>query len=124
MNYSFIYTNNEIIMYSEIEIIYKEIIDLKKMFGEYLSISLKSKNSIKSPIINFKDFILCDSPQEVNNIHNLEENENIKLEIDEIYIESSPDYLRSGNVYMIPLVFIIVKDAIGNLLHDLIDKSI
>ena len=124
MSYAFIYTNNELIMYSENEIIYKEIIDLKKMFGEYASISLKSKNSIKSPIINFKDFIICDSSQELNNIRNLEENENIKLEIDEIYIESSPNYLRSGNVYMIPLVFIIVKDGNGNLIPDLRDKSI
>ena len=64
------------------------------MFGEYASISLKSKNSIESPIINFKDFIICDSSQELNNILNLEENENIKLEIYEIYIENSRNYLR------------------------------
>ena len=123
MNYSFIYTNNELIMYSENETIYKEKIDLKKMFGEYASISLKSKNSIKSPIINFKDFVICDSSQELNNIRNLEENENIKLEIDEIYIESS-NYLRSGNVYTIPNVYIIVKDGNGNLIPDLKNKSI
>ena len=124
MNYSFIYSNNELIMYSENETIYKETIDLKKMFGEYASISLKSKNSIKYPIINIKDFIICDSSQELNNIRNLEESENIKLEIDEIYIESSPNYLRSGNVHIIPLVFIIVKDGNGNLIPDLRDKSI
>ena len=80
-------------MYSESEIIYKETIDLKKLFGEYAYIFLKSKNSIKSPITNFKDFVICDSSQELNNIRNLEENENIKLEIDEINIESS-NYLR------------------------------
>ena len=124
MNYSFIYTNNELIMYSENETIYKETIDLKKKFGEYASISLKSKNSIKSPIINFKDFIICDSSQEVNNIRNLEENENIKLEIDEICIESSPNYLRSGNVYKTPLVFITIKDGNGNMISNLKDKSI
>ena len=124
MNYAFIYTNNELIMYSENETIYKETIDLKKMFGEYVSISLKSKNSIKSAILNFKDFIVCDSSQELNNIRNLEENKNIKLEIDEIYIESGPNYLRPGNVHMIPLVFIIVKDGNGNLIPDLKDKSI
>jgi len=123
MNYGFIYTNNELIMYSESEIIYKETIDLKKLFGEYVSISLKSKNSIKSPIINFKDFVICDSPQKINNIRNLDENENIKLEIDERNIESSPNYLRSGNVYLNPNVYIIVKDGNGNLISDLKDKS-
>ena len=81
-------------MYSEKKTIYKQTIYLKKMFGEYASISLKSKNSIESPIINFKDFIICDSSQELNNILNLEENENIKLEIYEIYIENSRNYLR------------------------------
>ena len=124
MNYTIIYTNNELIMYSENVIIYKETIDLKKRFGEYVSISLKSKNSIKSSILNFKDFILCDSSQDANNMHNLEENGNIKLEIDERCIESSPNYLRQGNVYLTPLIFIIVKDGNGNLISNLKDKSI
>ena len=123
MNYTFIYNNNELIMYSESEIIYKEKIDLKKLFGEYAFISLKSKNSIKSPIINFKDFVICDSSQELNNIRNLEENENIKLEIDKKYIESSSNYLKSGNVYLIPNIFIKVKEANGNLISDINDKS-
>ena len=39
------------------------------------------------------------------------------------YIESS-NYLRSGNVYMIPNVYIIVKDGNGNLIPDLKNKSI
>ena len=60
MNYTIIYTNNELTMYSESEIIYRETIDLKKLFGEYAYIFLKSKNSIKSPITNFKDFVICD----------------------------------------------------------------
>ena len=61
--------------------------------------------------------------QELNNIRNLEENEYIKLDINETYIESIPNNLRSGNTHMIPLVFIIEKDGNGNLIHDLRDKS-
>ena len=57
-------------------------------------------------------------------MRNLEENGNIKLEIDERCIESSPNYLRQGNVYLTPLIFIIVKDGNGNLISNLKDKSI
>ena len=38
-------------------------------------------------------------------------------------IESSPNYLRSGNVHLIPNVFINIKDGNGNSIPDLKDKS-
>ena len=109
-------------------ILIKDIINNNQILKDQITnFNIKThmdKNSIKSPMINFKDFIICDCLQELNNIRNLEENENIKLEIDEKYIESNPSYLRSGNVYNIPLIFIIVKDGNGNLIPDLNDKSI
>ena len=124
INNNFFYNLLSIIIIILIKDIIKNNQILKNQITNFNIKTHMDKNSIKSPTINFKDFIICDSLQELNNIRNLEENENIKLEIDEIYIESNPNYLRSGNIYMIPLIIIIVKDGHGNLIPNLRDKSI
>ena len=120
INYKIMYINNELTMYSENTMIYKEKIDLKTSFGDYAHIYLK----LKSSKIIIKDFIICDSPQDITNLRNLENNEKFQLEVDKICIESSPNYLRSGNTHILPGVYMDLKDENGNLILNIGDKSI
>lgn len=120
INYKIMYLNNELIIYSENTMIYKEKIDLKTSFGDYAHIYLK----LKSSKIIIKDFIICDVPQNLTYLRNLKDNEKFQLEVDKICIESSPNYLRSGDVHFLPQIYMNLIDENGSLISNIKDKSI
>ena len=110
------------IIYSKF-IIFSELIDFDKLLGNYSYIHLESTGD--SEINTIKDFTVCYSKSQ-NLLRNLEENSDSSLEyieIDDYSIQTLPNILREGNVYIIPSVLLIPKDINGNFPSDILNLS-
>ena len=115
-------------MYYQNKLIYKEEVDFQKIFGETSYVQIRTKaNSQKISTENF-DFTICYDPYISKIIRSLQEDregggEFDYLEVDEACIKASPNYLREGNVEMIPTVKLDPKDKNGKFPSNILNFS-
>ena len=109
---------NKIKMYSQNKIIYEEEVEFGKSNIERSYVQIRNKaNYQKISIENF-DFTICHNPDISKIMRNLQEEgdegkEFDHLEVDAYCIEASPNYLREGNVEIIPTIILDPKDKNG-----------
>ena len=119
---------DKIKLYYQNKLIYKEEVDFQKIFGETSYVQIRTKaNYQKISIENF-DFTICYNPYMDKIIRSLQEEregggEFDHLEVDEAYIKASPNYLREGNVEMIPKVKLDPKDKDGKFPSNILNFS-
>ena len=132
--YRLIIINDKLTIYSKNDLIHEKKFNVKNYFGDYIYIQLIK--SLKFKNIRIKDFIICDNINDYKNIRYLQSNDSsinntlpkeseLKyLEIGRRCIESNTNYLRQGNVYLIPSIHLIPKNEDNNLLINIRDKTI
>ena len=129
-NYFIISTDNfGLKVISKNTTIFEEKINLKNYFGEDFFIKVISS---KKGIV-FKEFVFKLGSNKTKKPRFLEEKSGdggkeggnfTYLEMDPLNIEAEPNYLRDGNIYVIPSVILNPKDENGNFPSDIKDTSL
>ena len=119
---------DKIRIYSQNKFIYEEEVEFQKIFGETSYVQIRTiANSQKISVENF-DFAICHSLDISKIMRKLQEGMNEggefdHLEVDANCIEASPNYLREGNVEIIPTVKLDPKDKDGKFPSNILKYS-
>ena len=110
---------DEIKIFSKKDIIFEDKAKLRNYFGDgfYLKV-VSAKKGIKFKTISFTS--------DTTNLRLLEENEGKKLvhlEMDPINIETQPNYLREGDIYVLPKIILNPKNGNGDFPSDIENYS-
>ena len=118
---------NKIKMYSQNKLIYEEKVEFQKDFGETSYIQIRTKANSQKISIEKLNFIICHSPEIATIMRKLQEGGNEGGEFDHLddadCIETSPNYLREGNVEIIPTVKLDPKDKDGKFPSNILNYS-